>query len=196
MAITIIIEDGVALRTANVTLANAQTHIAANDRLADEAQILLAIANDERDDMPVAWKYCDETEDARLIYDRSEALEIAAIDPSLIEWIEVPAPSKQLSVSEIKAEIESQLSPEALDWFTNHTAANEFIVQAQRDGIDEAVQEIEACAARPAPYRWDGSALYRWSDDSDAYIHCFQSIYVTDMDEAIRLYEARKAAAE
>jgi hypothetical protein len=107
----------------------------------------------------------------------------------------VPAERKQLSISEIKSEIESQLSPEAMEWWTNTTNANEFIAIAQRDGIDEAVLEIEACAARPAAYRWDGSALYRYSDESDAYIHCFQSIYVTEMDEAIRLYEARKAAA-
>jgi hypothetical protein len=100
-----------------------------------------------------------------------------------------------MSPSEIRYEIELQLSPAALEWFSNTTNANEFLITAQRVSVDAAVAEIEACAARPAAYRWDGSALYRYSDESDAYIHCFQSMHIKDMNEAIRLYEARKAAA-
>lgn len=84
MIVELIVVDGCALRTRNVELHNAATHIAANDRLATEARILLeAIAADDSS-IPVAYKFADPTEDARLIYSESEASEIEAIDPSLI----------------------------------------------------------------------------------------------------------------
>lgn len=34
----------------------------------------------------VAWKYNDPIEDARWLYDESEAREIASVDPSLVAW--------------------------------------------------------------------------------------------------------------
>lgn len=82
--VELIVADGCAIRTRNVELCNAATHIAANDRLATEARILEAIANDDSDSIPVAWKFADPTEDARLIYSESEASDIERIDPSLI----------------------------------------------------------------------------------------------------------------
>lgn len=63
--VELIVADGCAIRTRNVELCNAATHIAANDRLATEARILEAIANDDSDSIPVAWKFADPTEDAR-----------------------------------------------------------------------------------------------------------------------------------
>jgi hypothetical protein len=75
-------------------------------------------------------------------------------------------------------------------------------VEACRDDFVRAVARVataragEQSANTPAPYRWDGQALYSYDEASNAYIHCFASIYVTDEAEAIRLYEARKAAAE
>jgi len=89
MTVELIIADGCALRTRNVELHNTATHIASNDRLATEAHILQAIANDDTDSIPVAWKYADQTEGSRLIYDEQEASEIEHIDPSLIVRISV-----------------------------------------------------------------------------------------------------------
>src|SRR2546421_5534172 len=40
----------------------------------------------------IAYKYNDPTEDARWIYDEGEADQIAAEDPSLIEWVGEPSP--------------------------------------------------------------------------------------------------------
>lgn len=89
MTVELIIADGCALRTRNVEMHNAATHIAANDRFATEARILEAIVGNDNDSIPVAWKFADPTEDARLIYSESEAVEIEQIDPSLIVRIEV-----------------------------------------------------------------------------------------------------------
>ena len=84
--VELIIADGCAIRTKHVELCNAATHIAANDRLATEARILEAIAasDTDTDSVPVAYKFADPIEGARLIYDESEVAEIERIDPSLI----------------------------------------------------------------------------------------------------------------
>lgn len=91
MAITIINAEGCATRTANVEMHNASTHIAAGDRLANEATILLAYDEDESlcDRNPIAWKYNDPIEDARFLFNESEVAAIEAEDPSLIERISV-----------------------------------------------------------------------------------------------------------
>ena len=89
MTITIINTRGCAPRTSHMELSAAQTHIAARDRLAAEAEILLAFFAAKCDSDPVAWKYADPTEDGRFIFDESEVAEIARQDPGLIERIEV-----------------------------------------------------------------------------------------------------------
>jgi hypothetical protein len=61
------------------------------------------------------------------------------------------------------------------------------------DDRDESYRIVESDA--PAPYRWDGQRLYRFDADSNAYIHCFDSIYATSEAEAIEAYEARRANA-
>jgi len=48
--------DGSSVRTERVELANAETHIAARDHLANEAKCLLAWLNsDNIEDDPIAW---------------------------------------------------------------------------------------------------------------------------------------------
>lgn len=91
MAITIINEFGSATRTANVEAADAETHIAARDRLASEAEILRAYDADDSlaDRDPLAWKYADPTEDGRFLFTEEDVAAIEHEDPSLIERIVV-----------------------------------------------------------------------------------------------------------
>jgi hypothetical protein len=53
----------------------------------------------------------------------------------------------EMTVSEIKSAIVSKLSQSASDYWHNTTEQNEFIVIAQRDGIDAAVAAVEEMAA-------------------------------------------------
>ena len=91
MTIKIINAEGCGTRTSNVEMSNAQTHIAARDRFAKEAEILLAYDADDSlaDRDPIAWKYNDPTEDARFLFDESEVAEIEREDANLIERISV-----------------------------------------------------------------------------------------------------------
>lgn len=38
-------------------------------------------------------------------------------------------------------------------------------------------------------YRFENGSLYRYDADSNAYIHCFRSIYAETEEDAIRMYE-------
>jgi hypothetical protein len=89
--VKIILADGVSPRTANVEMSNAETHIAARDRFANEAEILLAYADSEAviDRTPIAWKWNDPIESARFIFDRDEYDEIKHVDENLLVGIEV-----------------------------------------------------------------------------------------------------------
>jgi len=85
----IIHEDGCAPRTDNITLANADTHIAARDRYADEAAILKAYHH-EASGEPLAWKRPQLKDGSgRFLYSESKVSEIEAADPSLIVRITV-----------------------------------------------------------------------------------------------------------
>lgn len=53
--IKLIAAEGSSLRTANVERSDAETHIRANDRFADEARCLLAWESDETEREPIAW---------------------------------------------------------------------------------------------------------------------------------------------
>jgi hypothetical protein len=77
--------------TLNVSLADAATHVAARDKFADEANILLAYDRAEGGpcENPVAYKYADPMEDARLIYGHGEVDAIRAEDPGLIVELEI-----------------------------------------------------------------------------------------------------------
>ena len=55
MTIKLISEDGSDLRTGNVERSNAETHIRANDRFANEAKCLLAWAEDDSERDPIGW---------------------------------------------------------------------------------------------------------------------------------------------
>lgn len=48
-----------------------------------------------------------------------------------------------MNVSEIKSEIESKLSCDAAAYWHNTTEQNDYIVLAQREGVDAAVASIE-----------------------------------------------------
>lgn len=89
--ITIINESGSATRTKNVEASNVESHIAARDRFASEAEILKAYDADDTlcDRDPIAFKYSDPIEDARFIFDESEVSQIESEDPSLIVRIAV-----------------------------------------------------------------------------------------------------------
>lgn len=84
-SITIHWTEGSAPHTDHVPAANVVTHIAAGDHLATEAMILQACMH--APERPVAWKFTDPTEEARLIYDDDEAWAVIDEDPSLIVWI-------------------------------------------------------------------------------------------------------------
>lgn len=72
--IEIIVAEGSSPRTRNVEMATAATHIAARDRLAAEAEILLAYSESEdcqrRD--PVGYLWGDEIDDARFLFEADE----------------------------------------------------------------------------------------------------------------------------
>jgi hypothetical protein len=53
----------------------------------------------------------------------------------------------KMTVSEIKSAIAAKLSQDASDYWHNTTEQNEFVVIAQRDGIDAAVAAVEEMAA-------------------------------------------------
>jgi hypothetical protein len=53
----------------------------------------------------------------------------------------------EMTASEIKSAIASKLSQAASDYWHNTTEQNEFIVIAQRHGIDAAVAAVEEMAA-------------------------------------------------
>ena len=76
--ITIITAEGSAPRTRQVELSTAATHIAARDRLAGEAEILLAYSESEdcqtRD--PIGWKWNDPVDDWRFVFDEDELAEL------------------------------------------------------------------------------------------------------------------------
>lgn len=38
-------------------------------------------------------------------------------------------------------------------------------------------------------YRFENGSLYRYDADSNAYVHCFRSIYAETEEDAIRMYE-------
>lgn len=75
---TIYVAEGSDPRTKHVELCNAETHIAANDRLAGEAEILVAYSESEECQLkdPVAWKWNDPVEDARFIFDEDDMLDV------------------------------------------------------------------------------------------------------------------------
>ena len=77
-AITIVVEDGSAPRTRQVELSTAPLHIAAGDRFAGEAEILMAYSESEdcqtRD--PVGFKWNDPVDDWRFIFDEDELAEL------------------------------------------------------------------------------------------------------------------------
>ena len=76
--IEIIVAEGSAPRTRNVEMATAMTHVAARDRLAAEAEILLAYSESEacqtRD--PIGWKWNDPVDDWRFIFDEDELADL------------------------------------------------------------------------------------------------------------------------
>ena len=53
----------------------------------------------------------------------------------------------EMTASEIKSAIASKLSQVASDYWHNTTEQNDFIVIAQRDGIDASVAAVEEMAA-------------------------------------------------
>jgi hypothetical protein len=54
-----------------------------------------------------------------------------------------------MTPTEARREIESRLQGDAADYWNGMSPdlANEFVIFAQREGVDAAVAEIEACAA-------------------------------------------------
>ena len=76
--IAIIVSEGSDPRTRRVELSNAETHIAANDRLAGEAEILVAYSESEecqrRD--PIGWKWNDPVDDWRFVFDEDELADL------------------------------------------------------------------------------------------------------------------------
>jgi hypothetical protein len=91
--IKIITADGCSPRTANVTLADASTHVAARDQFAAEAMILLAYA--ECDDVaecdPLAWKFSDPIEGSKseFVFSEKEISDIEHEDAGMIMRIDV-----------------------------------------------------------------------------------------------------------
>jgi hypothetical protein len=74
--IKLIASEGSSLRTANVERSNAETHIAANDRFANEARCLLAWEADDSEREPIAW------DGERLIFSGS----IGDAEPVKVIW--------------------------------------------------------------------------------------------------------------
>ena len=76
--IEIYVAEGSAPRTRNVEMATAATHIAAGDRFAGEAEILMAYSESEdcqtRD--PIGWKWNDPVDDWRFVFDEDELAEL------------------------------------------------------------------------------------------------------------------------
>lgn len=79
-------------RTDNCQYSNISTHIAAKDQFSTEATVLQIYADEQGESEsrdPIAVKFSDPTEGARLIFDESDLSEIEKEDPSLIERINV-----------------------------------------------------------------------------------------------------------
>ena len=89
-AITIIVSEGSDPRTRRVELCNAETHIAAGDRLAGEAEILVAYSECEecKTKDPIAWKWNDPTEDARFVFDVEDLADLDR-EGALVERIKI-----------------------------------------------------------------------------------------------------------
>ena len=149
------------VKTANVSRCNIETHIAANDRLSDEATILKAIIADVTEEIPVAYKYADPTEDARLIYSETELAEITAIDPSLIVLIEeVVEPEPPTILTCVSTEWLLQFSsvdfsqiPEA----DREEAADELLEYVHDRLIDQALCPVSATGQRSTCHGWHGA---------------------------------------
>jgi hypothetical protein len=52
----------------------------------------------------------------------------------------------EIAASKVEAEITDQLSPEALEYWNGLDTTGEYIIEAQRNGIDTAVELVEAMA--------------------------------------------------
>ena len=76
--IEIYVAEGSAPRTRNVEMATAMTPVAARDRLAAEAEILLAYAEsaDCQTRDPVGFKWNDPVDDWRFIFDEDELADL------------------------------------------------------------------------------------------------------------------------
>lgn len=63
-----------------------------------------------------------------------------------------------MTPTEAKREIESRLEGDALDYWNGAAPdiVNEWIILAQREGVDEAVAEIEVCAEPDPDQHLDG----------------------------------------
>ena len=161
----IINEDEV--KTANVSRCGVEAHIAANDRLSTEAEILKAIISDETEEIPVAYKYADPVDDARLIYCESELAEIMAADSSLvvlIEEVEEPEPPTILTCVSTEWLLQfSGIDFSDVPEVDREEAADELLEYVHDRLIDQALCPVSATGQKSTCHGWNG-ARFKFSN--------------------------------
>ena len=177
------------VKTANVSRCNIETHMAANDRLSTEAEILKAIIADETEEIPVAYKHADQTGDAKLIYCETELAAITAIDPSLIVLIEeVVEPEPPAIFTCVSTEWLLQFS--GIDFsqipeVDQKEAADELLEYVHDLLIDQALCPVSATGQKSTCHGWNG-AKFKFSNGPVASYDDVGSLDRAIISDAIR----------